>query len=107
MWRARAYIIWNYIDWTVTIYYSRNEYFKAIRELSDNTWYQSQFHILLYDADEVNVDKWMDWELYITNREFWEDISDVIYKWKYNPDKAKLFVLDKDYLEFTYRNFNS
>lgn len=101
-----VFLIWNYIEWTTRMFDSYDQFIVEIHNLSELDWQQSTFHVIWYDDDYVTIDIWMDWELDIYDKDTWENLSVLVYEWKYNFDKARLFVLDKEYIRFLFRNNN-
>lgn len=84
-------------------YHSFDEFTKWIREY-DWDIDRSTMYMLEYDPDEMFVDIWFDWELYITNRESGEELARLIRDGKYNSDKARLFPLDVQQFKRMYFN---
>ena len=99
-------MIGSAIDETSFYYDSFDEFINWIYLYRANTnWWdidKTTMFMLEYDPDEVKVDVWFDGELFITNKEFGEDLTQLIRDGKYNHDKAKLFPLNVQQLKRMY-----
>lgn len=84
-----------------------NTYWEFITEfwkLSNQEIQVAWLELLVYDEEYIDIEIWYDWELFITDHETWEDLRELIYKWKYNFEKARLLKLDNNYYKYNFRS---
>lgn len=98
------FIIWDPIKEQAFYYDTYREFVMEIQKLENNDFQVWTFEILIYDEEYIDVAIWFDGELFISDHETWEDLRELVYRWKYNFDKARIYNLNQHYLKLNFRS---